>query len=199
MFTGIIEQTGRFAGYGRNRSELAVEAPGLAPRIGIGGSLAVDGACLSVVRRDGPKLVFDLSRETSLRTTLGDLRPGRVLNLELPLTPSSPIDGHLVTGHVDFRSRIVRSAARPPGRRLVVALPRAFAPFVVAQGSVAVNGVSLTVAAVGTSSFEIELIPITLDKSTMGLLRAGDEVNVECDLVGKYVYNFVSPKRRRTP
>jgi riboflavin synthase len=195
MFTGIVTHSGEFGGYGRGKTELAVRASGIADKTGTGGSISVDGVCLTVVRADRGTLVFDLSRETRERTTLGSLRPGARLNLELPLTLSDPLGGHLVTGHVDFTSKLVRSVARRPGRRLAFTLPPAYRPFLVPKGSVAVNGASLTVAAIGPASFEVELIPVTLDKSNLGALRAGAAVNVECDMIGKYVYNFFHGKR----
>jgi riboflavin synthase len=197
MFTGIIAFQGRFQAYRVGKEELRVRAPEAAPRVRVGDSVAVDGVCLTVARTEGDSLVFDLSRETKDRTTLGSLRPDAVLNLELPPTPTSPIGGHMVTGHVDFTARLVRSVPRRPGRRLVFTLPAAHRPFLVAKGSVAVNGASLTVAALGPSSFEVELIPVTLNKSNLGRLRTGDAVNVECDMIGKYVYNYLSRTKRK--
>jgi riboflavin synthase len=194
MFTGIITHSGEFRTYGRGGQELAVRAAALAPRLGPGDSVAVDGVCLTVVRAEGDGLVFDLSRETRERTTLGTLRPGARINLELPLTLSAPLGGHLVSGHVDFTAKLLRATVRRPGRRLVFTLPAAHRPFFIAKGSVAVNGASLTVAALGPSSFDVELIPVTLDKSNLGGLRPGSAVNVECDLIGKYVYNFFRGK-----
>jgi riboflavin synthase len=192
MFTGIISHVGTFGGYRKGRRALLVDAPGLAPRLAVGESVAVDGVCLSVVAADRGEVLFDLSRETSERTTLGGLRPGAKLNLELPLTPSSPISGHMVSGHVDGVGRVLRTSARPPGRRIAVSFPPALRPLLVPKGSIAVAGVSLTVASLGPASFEIELIPLTLEGSNLGLLRAGAKVNLECDMVGKYVYNYLS-------
>ncbi|MBM3292914.1 MAG: riboflavin synthase [Candidatus Aminicenantes bacterium] len=191
MFTGIIQAQGRMSGYRQGGREIVVRAGGLAGRIEPGGSLAVDGVCLTLVRREAELLVFGLSRETRDRTTLGALRAGRPLNLELPLTLAAPLGGHLVSGHVDYKGRILRVLARPPGRRISVTLPPAMRPFFVAKGSAAVDGVSLTVAAVGPAAFDVELIPATLETTNLGRLRPGAEVNVECDMIGKYVYNFV--------
>ena len=195
MFTGIIAHSGEFVGYREGKSRLRVRASGITDRIGPGDSVAVDGVCLTVVRIEGGTVVFDLSGETRDRTTLGALRPGARLNIELPLTLSAPLGGHMVTGHVDYTARLVRSVARLPGRRLAFTLPLSHRPFFVPKGSVAVNGTSLTVAALGPSSFEVELLPVTLDKSNLGGLRPGSAVNVECDLIGKSVYNFLHGKR----
>jgi riboflavin synthase len=192
MFTGLISHLGTFRGYRKGRRALLVGAPGLAPRLAVGESLAVDGVCLSVVATDRDDVLFDLSRESAERTTLGGLLPGASLNLERPLTPSSPISGHLVSGHVDGVGRVLKVASRPPGKRVSVSLPAGLRPFLVPKGSIAVAGVSLTIASLGSSSFEIELIPLTLEGTNLGRLRAGTKVNLECDMVGKYVYNYLS-------
>ncbi len=189
MFTGIIQNQGRFGGFREGRTVLAVEASIPESRLAPGGSIAVDGVCLTLTRRDGGNLIFDLSQETLARTTLGGLRPGARLNLELPLTLADPLGGRLVSGHIDFTAKTLRSTPKHPGLRLAFALPAAQRKYFIPKGSVAVNGVSLTVAALGPSSFEVELIPATLDKSNLSSLRAGDPVNVECDMIGKYVYN----------
>ena len=194
MFTGIVQSSGRFRGFAKGRTELLVEAPGLA--VEIGGSVAVDGVCLSLIRREAALLAFNLSQETLSRTTLGRIQPEARLNLELPLTLASPLGGHLMSGHVDFVGTLKRAQAKVPGKRLVFGLPAEFRPYFIPKGSVAVNGVSLTVAALGRTTFEAELIPVTLNKSNLSSLRPGAEVNVECDMVGKYVYNWISQGKR---
>ncbi len=196
MFTGIIAHSGLFRGYRQGKKEMALEAAELAGRLAVGDSLAVNGVCLSLVRIEARFLVFNLSRETLDRTTLGRLRPGQELNLELPLTLAAPLSGHLVSGHVDFKARLLRSTPRKPGKRLTFSLPREFRPYFILKGSVAVNGVSLTVAALSQTAFEVEIIPITLEKSNLRALRAGEEVNVECDMVGKYVYNWITQTKK---
>ncbi|HPW16910.1 MAG TPA: riboflavin synthase [Candidatus Aminicenantes bacterium] len=196
MFTGIIAGRGVFRGYRRGRTALLVEAPALAADLSPGDSLAVDGVCLTVAAKERAGVLFDLSRETLERTTLGALGPGAVLNLEPALTLQTPLGGHLVSGHVDAVGRVLRASARPPGKRLAVAFPAALRPYLVPKGSVAVSGVSLTVAALGPSSFEAELVPLTLEATNLGLLRAGSNVNLECDMIGKYVYNQLSQVRK---
>jgi riboflavin synthase alpha subunit len=192
MFTGIISHQGRFLGYRKGRSEMAVEAAGLAAKTAPGDSVAVNGVCLTVTGLDRDALRFDLSRETLAKTTLGGLKPRDLLNLELPLTLAAPLGGHLVSGHIDGLGRVLRSSSRPPGRRLSVSFPAGLRPFFVAKGSVALDGVSLTIAALGPSSFEVELVPTTLAGTNLGERRAGEKVNLECDMVGKYVYNWLS-------
>jgi riboflavin synthase len=196
MFTGIITHQGTFAGYRRGRRELVIEAAGLADRIHPGDSLAVNGVCLSLLGAEKGSLRFNLSVETLSRTNLGTLKPRECLNLELPLTLASPLSGHLVSGHVDAVGKILRTAERSPGRRITVSFPREVRPFLVPKGSVAVNGVSLTIASLGPSSMDIELIPLTLAGTNLGGLRAGAGVNLECDIIGKYVYNYLVKERK---
>jgi riboflavin synthase len=196
MFTGIITHEGLFRGYRKGRAELALETPGLVGRVAVGDSVAVDGVCLTVIRKDARLIFFNLSRETLDRSTLGALRAGSAVNLELPLTLAAPLGGHLVSGHIDFAAKLLKSTPRKPGRRLEFSLAHEFRPYFISKGSAAVNGVSLTVAALGSSSFEVEVIPVTLEKTNLGRLKPGDRANVECDMVGKYVYNFISSRKK---
>lgn len=196
MFTGIITHVGIFGGYRRGRGELLVEAAPLADTLRPGDSLAVDGACLSLLGADKGLLRFNLSRETLDRTTLGKLKPRARLNLERPLTLATPLSGHLVAGHVDGVGKILRTAERTPGRRLTLSYPPELRPFVVVKGSLAVNGVSLTIASLGPSSLDVELIPLTLEGTNLGALRVGAAVNIECDILGKYVYNCLVLERK---
>ncbi|MBN1938978.1 MAG: riboflavin synthase [Candidatus Aminicenantes bacterium] len=196
MFTGIIQAKGVFRGFAEDGREMRVEAGGVAGNVVPGGSLAVDGVCLTVVRRDEGRLAFNVLKETLQRTRFRNLRVGDILNLECPLALSDPLGGHLVSGHVDFTGKVKHIVPRPPGFRLSVTLPADFRPFIIAQGSVAVNGVSLTAAAVGRTSFEVELIPETVERTNLRGVRPGDLIHVECDMIGKYVYNFLNISRR---
>jgi riboflavin synthase len=173
---------------------MAVEAHGLAAKLAAGASVAVNGVCLTLTGEDRGALLFDLSKETIAKSKLGTLKPGEILNLELPLTLAAPLGGHLVSGHVDGVGTVSRVTSRPPGRRLAVSFPSPLRPFFVPKGSVAVDGVSLTIASLSASSFEVELIPTTLSSTNLGGLRPGAAVNLECDMVGKYVYNFISQR-----
>jgi len=192
MFTGIIQHLGVFKGYGRGKQELILEAPAGFPALPPGESVAVNGVCLSLTREEGRRRVFDLSQETLLKTHLGSLSPGDRLNLEVPLTLQSLLSGHLLTGHIDGRGRVLSVSERRPGRRLKVSFPRELKPFLVPKGSVAVNGVSLTIAQLGQASFDVELVPVTIGKSNLADLKRGQVINLECDIIGKYVYNWVS-------
>jgi len=197
MFTGIIVSTGLFKGYRRGRHEMQLEAADLAPKLEPGASLAVNGVCLSLVSKDNGILVFGLSQETLGRTNLGALRPGGRLNIELPLTLGSLVSGHLVSGHIDAVGKVIRLVGRRPGKRLLVSFPSDLKPYFILKGSVAVNGVSLTIAALEGARFEAEIIPLTLQGTNLGDLRSGEPVNLECDMVGKYAYNWFSQGRHR--
>jgi riboflavin synthase len=190
MFTGIVEDLGvvrSLAGAGETRR--LVVAAGLA-REGsdIGASVAVNGACLTVVGRDADALAFDLGPETLARTALGRLRPGDRVNLERPLRLGAALGGHLVLGHVDFVATVVAVTRVESTARVRIVLPdREAEPLLVPKGSVAVDGVSLTVASLADQAFEVMVIPHTLAVTTFGAVRAGQPVNVETDVIGKYV------------
>jgi len=196
MFTGIIHHTGLFKGYRRGKQEIAVEAPSIIAQIEVGESLAVNGVCLSLIKKENKALFFNLSQETIQKTNMGSLRQGEMLNLEQPLTLSSPLSGHIITGHVDSPGKVLLISQKKPGKRLKVSFPPELRPYFIPEGSVALNGVSLTIARLSPSSFDVELIPITLTNSNLGNLKRGDAVNVECDMIGKYVYNWISKDKR---
>ncbi|MFB0565038.1 MAG: riboflavin synthase [Candidatus Aminicenantaceae bacterium] len=192
MFTGIINHIGLFKGYRQAKQEIAVEAPSLSSQLDIGESVAVNGVCLSLIKKEKHMLFFNLSQETLQKTNLAHLRHGDKLNLEPPLTLSSLLSGHLVTGHVDSKGKVLKILDKKPGKRITVSLTPELERYFIPKGSVAINGVSLTISYLFSSFFEIELIPITLRNSNLGELKRGDEVNIECDIVGKYVYNLIS-------
>lgn len=198
MFTGIIHHQGTYKGFRQGKQQIAVEAPASFPIPPAGESVAVDGVCLTLLRAEKTVLFFNLSRETLAKTNLGLLKVGERVNLELPLTLQSFLSGHLITGHVDGLGQVVRILPSKPGRRVTLTFPPELRPFFVPKGSIAVNGVSLTVAELRASSFDVELIPLTLEKSTLAALRPGEKVNLECDIFGKYVYNWMLKKGEAT-
>jgi riboflavin synthase len=196
MFTGIITHIGIFKEFRAGKQEMAIESPELTSRLGIGDSLAVNGVCLSLIKKEKSILFFDLSKETLDRTSLGSLRRGDRLNLELSLTLSTPLSGHLVTGHIDSTGKVMAIQKRGKGKRMTVSFPPELRSFMIPKGSVAVDGVSLTIASLNPSSFEVELIPITIDNSNLAHLKPGKTVNIECDIIGKYVYNWISKTKQ---
>lgn len=193
MFTGIVESLGRVQALTRRgdsaRIEIAAGAIAVASRLG--DSVAVNGACLTLAAIRGEAFAADLSPETLTRTTLGSLRPGDPVNLERALALGDRMGGHLVTGHVDAIGRIAGRAAQGPGGLLRVTYPRELAPLLVLKGSVAVDGVSLTVAELDGDAFGVALIPFTQDATTLGTKGPGAAVNLETDIIGKYVARFL--------
>jgi riboflavin synthase len=181
MFTGIVKERGRVASFDNGR--LVVEST-LAPDVG--DSVAVDGVCLTVVQADGRTLSFDVVGETSSR-----VKPfGVEANLEPALRAGEPLGGHYVQGHVDSVGR-VRSF---DGERLVVEAPAEILRYCVEKGSITVDGVALTIAALDDESFEVALVPHTLEVTTLGGKRPGDEVNLEVDVLAKYVERLVGAR-----
>ncbi|HEX9891754.1 MAG TPA: riboflavin synthase [Actinomycetota bacterium] len=186
MFTGIVEERGRVRALERRPAgmRLSVSCRAVLPDSDVGASVSVSGVCLTVVERDEEGLSFDLAAETLARSTLGDLSPGDPVNLERPVTLSTRLGGHLVQGHVDGVGEVL--AVEPDGT-LRVALPDDLERYVVEKGSVTVDGVSLTVAATHDHRFDAALVPHTLAVTSLGERRPGDRVNLEVDIVSKYL------------
>ncbi|MBV8200075.1 MAG: riboflavin synthase, partial [Acidobacteria bacterium] len=187
MFTGLIQERGRVLGdprpSGKGGVRLAIGlGPELASGLGVGASLAVAGVCLTVVEGSEAAVVVELAPETLARTTLGRLRDGAAVNLEPPLRAGDPLGGHMVQGHVDGTGRVTARHDLAEHRVLAFSLPPALAPYLVEKGSVTVDGVSLTVAALTLDRFEVALLPHTLAVTTLGALEPGDEVNLEVDV-----------------
>jgi riboflavin synthase len=190
MFTGIINHLGYFKEYSLGKRVLSIEAPTITPKLEIGESLAINGVCLSLIKKDKTVLSFNISEETYRHTNLGSLRKKDMLNLELPVTLSTPLSGHLVTGHVDTTGKILKIVPSGKGKRFTFSFPEKLRPYFVPKGSVCINGISLTITTIYSLSFDVELIPITLENSNFGVLKRGDMVNIESDIIGKYVYNW---------
>src|SRR2546421_10081665 len=190
MFTGIVQEIGTVRHAGPNASGLRLEiaSSAVAQDLGIDASVNVAGACLTVVERDTHGFTVDLVAETLARTTLGRAMRGTRVNLERAATPTTALGGHFVQGHVDATTKLAARKEEGGGAaRLRFALPAALARYVVPKGFVTIDGVSLTIAALGKSSFEIALIPHTADRTTLGALQPGDLVNLETDVLAKYV------------
>jgi riboflavin synthase len=191
MFTGIVEETGRVLG--RRGSRLIVGARTTLDGTQLGSSLAVSGVCLTAVEIDEVSVGFDVGPETLARSALGELAAGAEVNLERPMRLHGFVGGHLVLGHVDGIG-LVASVDRDGGmaRVRIEWQDEELAPLLIHKGSVAVDGVSLTVAALDARAFEIMVIPHTLERTTLGRLKAGGRVNLEMDVVGKYVLRALS-------
>jgi riboflavin synthase len=194
MFTGLIEEVGTVLRTipGDRSLTLVIGARKVLEDLSVGGSIAVDGACLTVVATEAASFTADLSEETIKRTTLGNLRNAQRVNLERPLTPMARLGGHFVTGHVDGVGTLLSRETRGDSHRFQFALPPDLEPLLVLKGSVAVDGVSLTVAALEVGAFAVALIPHTLAATTLGLRQPGDPVNLETDILGKYVQRMLA-------
>ncbi|MFN0155765.1 MAG: riboflavin synthase [Gaiella sp.] len=189
MFTGIVREVGRLVssqGTAEGR-ELVVSAPGLAAGAGLGDSIAVDGTCLTVTAIDGAHLSFHAGRETLARTTLTALAVDEPVNLEPALRAGEPLGGHIVQGHVDEVGAVQSVEAEGEGLRVIVEASQAILRYCVEKGSITVDGVSLTVAELYDDCFGIALIPHTLEVTTLGTLVPGRRVNLEVDVLAKYV------------
>jgi riboflavin synthase len=195
MFTGIIVATGRVASLAEKGGdlELGIDAAALdLHRIAIGDSVSVQGACLTVTRKDGTRFYADVSRETMAKTTLGALSPGSRVNLEPSLRAGDPLGGHWVSGHVDAVGRLKALVQDARSWRLEFELPASLMRFVAPKGSICVNGVSLTVNRVDGRCFDVNIIPHTFTVTTLGELRIDDGVNIEIDVIARYLERLMT-------
>ena len=195
MFTGIVREQGRVAALdgGDEGVRLRIAAPDTATGVAVGDSVAVGGVCLTVVAIDGAELSFDAVPETLRRTALGRLEQGDDVNVEPALRMGDPMGGHVVQGHVDGVGRVRSLEPEGDGKRIWVDAPADVVRYCVEKGSVAVDGVSLTVAALDDRGFAVALIPHTLAETTLGSLEPGDDVNLEVDVLAKYVERLFPP------
>jgi riboflavin synthase len=197
LFTGIIQSVGRVERQERRGTgvRLTIATPRVLPRLEIGESIAVDGACLTVTKRDGRKFAVEVSPETLSRTTLGAFERGRRVNIERALRLGDRLGGHVVQGHVDGIGKL--EAITPNGDWLAYrfSAPRAVAPYLVEKGSIAVDGVSLTVFACRGGAFTVALIPHTLERTTLGARRPGERVNLEADILLKQIRAMLRSRR----
>ena len=194
MFTGIVEELGEIVSieHGAESAVLRVHGPLVTGDATPGASIAVNGVCLTVVERDGETFCVDVMAETLNRSSLGSLRAGAPVNLERAMTASARFGGHIVQGHVDGTAQIL---ARLPGDRWEVVqftLPPEVSRYVVEKGSITVDGVSLTVSDVTDDTFSVSLIPTTLGLTTLGHKAVGDDVNLEVDVIAKYVERLLT-------
>ena len=197
MFTGIIVALGRIATLEPRGGDvrLGIEAGALdLSRTRLGDSISVQGVCLTVIGLDTGRFDADVSRETLSKTTLGRLRGGDVVNLEPALRAGDPLGGHLVSGHVDGVGTLVSAREDARSWRMEFELPAPLARYVAAKGSICLDGVSLTVNAVQGRRFDVNIIPHTFEVTSLGRRRVGDEVNVEIDLIARYLDRLMQPQ-----
>ena len=193
MFTGLVQELGTVAEMSAadDGVRLTVQAQQLAAELREGDSVAVNGVCLTAVGPGDGRFAADLSPETLARSSLGSLSPGSQVNLELPLRPADRLGGHIVQGHVDGLGAVESHADAGGAREVRIAAPVELLRYVVEKGSIAVDGVSLTVTAVDDRGFSVSLIPETLERTTLGQAEAGHPVNLEVDVIAKHVEKLV--------
>ncbi|HYS42832.1 MAG TPA: riboflavin synthase [Geobacteraceae bacterium] len=195
MFTGLIEAVGKVTGIERHgAARLTVEAPFPTAEIHMGDSIAVNGVCLTVVGKGGGTFTFDVSPETIDRTAFRRLRSGSRVNLERALRLSDRLGGHLVTGHADFVAVVAERREASGNIMFSFRIPGEFSRYLVEKGSVAIDGISLTVNSVTADGFTVNVIPHTAERTILKEKRAGDEVNIETDIIGKYLERLLSAK-----
>jgi riboflavin synthase len=188
MFTGLVESVGEVATVERRPSGFRLRLrTALSSELARGESLAVNGVCLTVVSTGGGHVEFDVGPESARVTTLGSLEPGCPVNLERSMAAEGRFGGHFVLGHVDATGIVESQKADGDAHWLTISFGEELSPLLVQKGAVAVDGVSLTIAALGDRSFQVMIVPHTWEHTNLGALRVGDAVNIECDVLGKYV------------
>lgn len=196
MFTGIVEELGVVEGLEEQADavRLTVRGPHVVTDARLGDSISVNGCCLTVAERDGETFTADVMRETLDKTSLGGLEPGSRVNLERAVTPTSRLGGHIVQGHVDGTGEVLGRTPSEHWDLVEVSLPAELARYLVDKGSVTVDGISLTVVEVRGSSFTVSLIPETLARTTLGFRQPGERVNLEVDVIAKYVERLLEAR-----
>jgi riboflavin synthase len=195
MFTGIVEELGRVAAIQvlpDNAIRITIEGPTVLSDANLGDSICVNGVCLTVAEQSGDQFTADVMSETINRTTIGDLLAGSQVNLERPVTLATRLGGHLVQGHVDAVGTVSAREHSENWDVVTITPPKELLKYVVEKGSITIDGTSLTVSAVTDSTFSVSLIPATLEKTTLGIRQIGDRVNLEVDVLAKYVEKLVA-------
>ena len=194
MLTGIVEELGTVVA--RDGGRFRFGASTVLEDVTEGASIAVNGVCLTVILVDGEHILADVGPETARVTTFGALQRGQEVNLERPMRVDGRFDGHFVLGHVDGVGVIEESRSEGDSRWLTIGFPPALAPYFIRKGSVTVDGVSLTVAGLGERQFDVMVIPHTWSQTSLKGLKQGDKVNLECDMIGKYVVRMMELRKQ---
>ena len=202
MFTGIIEEVGKVAAIlvkGEKR-RLTISCSKLTPELKQGDSISVSGTCLTVVDFATDSFAADLAQETWKRTSFSRLKPGALVNLELPMRANGRFDGHVVQGHVDGTGTLVSIESIPDGNDflLTIRVPSELTRYIVAKGSLAIEGISLTVAAIEGAEVRVAIIPHTAEMTNLRSLKPGDPVNLEVDVIAKYVEKMMAPEQKQS-
>jgi riboflavin synthase len=188
MFTGLIESVGEVVDAQRTSEALRLSVrTELASEVAVGDSLAVNGVCLTVTVAERGQVYADIGPETARITTLGNLQRGQPVNLERSMRADARLGGHFVQGHVDGTGTVEEIRTEADARWLTISFPATLAPYLIRKGSIAVDGISLTVAGLGDNYFDVMIIPFTWEHTNLSRLKVGDRVNLECDMIGKYV------------
>lgn len=198
MFTGIIKELGIVRGMQKRGGSyrLEIESKNVFKTSSVGDSISINGVCLTVVENKNGIMSFDVMDETALRSSLANLKPGNQVNLEDSVRAGGLLGGHFVLGHVDCKAKIKKIGKVSNDCLIDIEFPGTFRNLIVEKGSIAVDGISLTVGRIGKNSFTVYLIPHTLKSTTLGTKRAGDEVNVEFDIIGKYIAGSAKTESR---
>ena len=202
MFTGIVEATGKVVSFKENKAAwlLKLEVPSdIADSLGDGDSLACNGCCLTLISKEGNVLGFELLEETIRLTSFEGIKEGSLINLERPLSANARLGGHFVSGHVDVRSSVLDFEQRGKNYYMRVAVPSEFTKYVVYKGSISIDGISLTIAEALPDSLAVWLIPHTLEVTNLRDCKAGKFVNLEFDILAKYVEKIASGNREKSP
>lgn len=195
MFTGIIYGIGKLVSLDKAKDPVLTLDIDFKKNLRKGDSVAVNGACLTIIDIKGSIYKFNVSSETFKKTNFSDLKKGDLLNTELPVTPETMLGGHIVSGHIDGTARLRRVEKSKGSTTFSFTYgERKWNKFLISKGSVSVNGISLTISETFSSFFSVEVIPLTLQKTNLRTLKIGERVNIELDLIGKYLYNFILKK-----
>lgn len=201
MFTGIIEHLGAIQALclGGSGGRVTVQAPTLAGKLAVSASIAVNGCCLTIVSVDGDCFSADLSLETLEKTSFRSLKPGGDVNLEQPLTAGKEFGGHFVLGHVDGIGRVIGLTPEGDGWRYSVEVPEEIARYIVPKGSITIDGISLTIANWHNPAAEVAVIPFTYERTNIRDRGPGDRVNLEADILGKYIERYLNAREKQKP